>query len=253
MAGLNKIMHDYEEDKKAPQYSNREIFLAGGQKIAFTVLSNGDDDNVERFYRHYIDKGLVGAGTNKGRYVYCRRTVGKECWICDSVSLPKEAKRRQEMFGFWAHIHTIVSDNKPDVGDWTERTKGRKTFYERELDELRVVSVPMGRNGDNFSTFVTFYTQGEPRDGYDGSFDRVLEFSRSGSTMNDTTYNMMATRIEVDFNNLQKFDECDKLLDVLEERANGEDEFFLRSNEEEDATPIDDEENIEDDNEELPF
>ena len=218
MAGLTGVANAAASRNTMNSDNMKEVFVSDGTTIAFSVLSTGEDDNIDHVFRHYVE----GAGGPRGgRYVHCRSALAElPCWVCDDGN----TKKPQMMFAFWALVHTIRTENKPkNTDNWTEKTQRSRTFWEMTVNEPRIISLPNGRQDVYLNTFIDIYHMGN---GGDGGFDRVINLSRKGAGRDDTTYNMIPTTVDVKASELPDFTSMDSLRSYFLAKVDAEDAFY---------------------------
>ena len=254
MAGIANISKQID-NKKSNSFNNannKEVFLFDGTTIATSVMSTGEDNNIDNIFRHYV----AGAGLNgKGRYIFCRNTVNQPCWVCDSPTLGNKERKPQMLFSFWGFVHNIRLDSKPDmnVDSWVQKTVGKRNVWEMVVNEPRIISLPVGKEEVNWDNFVEIHQMGN---GGEGGFDKVINVSRKGKTMTDTVYRLMATGVSVNVDEMPAFDSVENLHTYFLNKADAEDASFKSNS---NSSNDDDESGVEsynednDDDSSLPF
>ena len=252
MPGISSISKQIDNKKNAfaNAADNREVFLYDGSTIAVSVMSNGEDDNVDNIFRHYVPN--IGPN-GKGRYIFCRNTVNQNCWVCESPIMEPKSKKPQMMFAFWGFVHTIRTENKPSTNaeNWTTKTVGKKTVYEMAVNDPRIISLPVGREEVTWDSFVEIHQMGN---GGEGGFDKVINISRKGSGMTDTVYRLMSTGVSVNVDEMPAFDSVENLHSYFLSKSNREDAALgIGNNTDDDGIDSDTVSTDDDDGSDLPF
>ena len=244
MPGLTGVANAAASRNSMNNENNKEVFFYDGTTVGFSVLSTGEDDNIDHISRHYV----VGhGGKDNKRYVHCRASLDDSltCWVCDTIGGTKP----QMLFTFWAYVHTVKTERKPqNTENWTEKTVRGKTFWEMAVNEPRILTLPVGRKDIYLNNFIDIYQMGN---GGEGGFDKVVNIARRGAGRDDTTYTMLATSVDAPLDALPSFNSVENLREYFLNKVNTEDAFYSNSGASSNTTVDADEDD--DDKDDLPF
>ena len=236
MAGLTGVANAASARNAMSGENLKEVFLTDGLTVGFSVMSNGEDDNIDHISRHYVSD-VSGHGGSSGRYVYCRAALADlPCWVCDNGG-----GKPQMLFSFWSYVHTLRSENKPkNVEGWETKSQRGRTYYERVVNEPRIISVPVGRKDIYLNAFIDIYQMGS---GGEGGFDKVINITRKGSGRDDTTYTILPTNVDVKSDEIPVFDSVGGIRDYFLSKQDSEDAFFgVSGGSNNNTTSVDDDE-----------
>lgn len=197
MPGIDKINKEREERfGNRPQSSGGSelILRSDGDQAIIAVVASGNEDNDNRisaFYRH-VDKNDEG----QWEYGFCKRSIDERCDMCDNDKVP------QHRFGFWVYVYSLLRKEAGQGDGWKKTAYGKETFYELEINNFKMLSLPFGRNEMIWNQFMGIFHE-------NGAMNKVaLRVKRDGSGR-DTVWNITPTNKQVDWDEIS--DDGEKL------------------------------------------
>ena len=220
IASINKKIETITESAGG----GMEMFITkSGDSLFFAVPSELDDSSVADYYRHQVR--LDVGGQMKHRYLYCKNhRFDMPCKFCDILDKDPQDHKRQWCFAFWAYIFSQTTNIQPKSMDgWKEETtrSGRK-YYERDVQEWKLITLPFGRSRSNWNNFNELYEN--------DNFSKVIKLVRNGEML-DTNYSFSAVNSkEVKFDELVGFSELPAVHDYFLEKALREENIIAANN-----------------------
>ena len=179
MSGISSVNRNIENRKGGMQSSELILSDDGDFALIAALVDNDDDDSVGDFIRHtYQDE--IG----NWNFDLCKNTVGDRCDLCDRDI------RKQYRFGFWAWVYTLGKKTEGKGEGWNLIQNRSGSYYEREVNDFKLVTLPMGRADNYWNMFYDIYQL--------GNFENILRIGRKGKGQMDTQWSIISTNKKVD-------------------------------------------------------
>lgn len=177
--GLKSL--EQERQKKGAQVSSSELRLKGDAKIAHIRFLT-DVDELEWAYFHPV-LTQTRLGKKFTKEIYCMLQDDKDCIYCAQVGLDA-AKVKKKIF-FWVYCYGIYHLNPDAEGKWEEVEYLGEKYYIESIKAIKLLKTGPGGEGNIEMKFVNWNKR------YKTLCDRDYDWSREGSTMQDTSYDLV--------------------------------------------------------------
>ena len=176
MSGITSVNKNIENRKIGFQSSELVLKDDGDFALIAAIIDNEEDERVGDYQRHVFKDD-----EDNWNFHFCKQTVGDSCSYCENDM------NRQNRFGFWAWVYIMCKKVEGTGEGWHQNKKN--SYWEKEINDFRLVTFPMGRGDMYWNMFYDLYK-------LDG-VDNVLRVSRKGKGQMDTIWSLVTTNVKV--------------------------------------------------------